>query len=82
LIAAFISNAYLASVPFYLHCLLFHELFYVVAMTAFYLTANGRRWLASQAPANKQERLGGPLAWISGRPAKTVAGDVPTRATP
>jgi hypothetical protein len=85
LIAAFVSNAYLASDPFYLHCLLFHELFYVGAMTAFYLTASGRhgrRWLAWQAPTDTKEQIGGPLAWILGRPAKTVASDVPTRATP
>jgi hypothetical protein len=84
LIAAFISNAYLASDSFYLHCLLFHELFYVLAMTAFYLTANGghSRWLPWQSPADAKELIGGPLAWISGRPAKTVASDLPTRATP
>jgi hypothetical protein len=64
--------------------LLFHELFYVVAMTTFYLTANGRhtRWLPWQGPTDTKERIGGPLAWILGRPAKAVASDVPTRATP
>jgi cellulose synthase/poly-beta-1,6-N-acetylglucosamine synthase-like glycosyltransferase len=85
LIAAFVSNAYLASDPFYLHCLLFHELFYVVAMTAFYVTSNGRhgrRRLPWQSPADAKERIGDPLSWISARPANAVASDVATRATP
>jgi hypothetical protein len=42
LIAAFVGNACLLDDPFYLHFMLFHELFYVVALIALYLT-RGRR---------------------------------------
>lgn len=46
LIAAFVSNACLSDDPFYLHMLLFHELFYICTLAVLFITA-GRRgpWL-------------------------------------
>ena len=50
LIAAFVSNACLTDNPFYLHCLLFHELFYVAALLGLYVTAAGRWRPLRRAP--------------------------------
>ncbi len=43
LVAAFVSNACLSNVPFYLHLLLCHELFYLSALIGLFLFA-GSRW--------------------------------------
>jgi hypothetical protein len=43
LIAAFVGNAWLLEDPFYLHFMLSHELFYVVALIALYVTTGKRR---------------------------------------
>jgi len=43
LITAFVGNACLLDDPFYLHFMLFHELFYVVALTALYFATGKRR---------------------------------------
>lgn len=61
LIAAFVSNACLSDDPFYLHCLLFHELFYICALAAVSFMAGGRaRRLraAMQSVQAKVEALG------------------------
>jgi hypothetical protein len=44
LIAAFVSNACLLDDPFYLHVMLFHELFYVAALIALCCMVGSRRW--------------------------------------
>jgi hypothetical protein len=44
LIAAFVGNACLLDDPFYLHLMLFHELFYVAALIGLYCMAGSRRW--------------------------------------
>jgi hypothetical protein len=43
LIAAFVANSCLLDDPSYLRVMLFHELFYVAALIALYVTANRRR---------------------------------------
>jgi cellulose synthase/poly-beta-1,6-N-acetylglucosamine synthase-like glycosyltransferase len=44
LIAAFVGNACLLDDPFYLHLMLFHELFYVAALLGLYCLAGSRKW--------------------------------------
>ena len=77
LIAAFVSNACLSDNPFYLHCLLFHELFYVGALIGLYFAAEGRwprpRQVPPQSLGAKKERLRGLFPWISGRGRKAAA---------
>ncbi len=48
LIAAFVSNACLSGQPFYLRCLLIHELVYLVALAGMFLATRARR----QRPAD------------------------------
>jgi cellulose synthase/poly-beta-1,6-N-acetylglucosamine synthase-like glycosyltransferase len=77
LIAAFVSNACLSDDPFYLHGLLLHELFYVVALIGLFFTAEGRWLQLRQAPARSSRTIRGffrgPSAAISGRSGKTIA---------
>jgi len=73
LIAAFVGNACLLDDPFYLHFMLFHELFYVVALTALYFTTGKRR-----------RRLGRWFGLVRAGQGKSRALEVPlatTRAT-
>jgi cellulose synthase/poly-beta-1,6-N-acetylglucosamine synthase-like glycosyltransferase len=88
LIAAFVSNACLSDNPFYLHCLLFHELFYVCALLGLYMTSDGRWWRlrpAGLVPVATHEPPAGFLGGISGRDVNTVGTEgvsVPTPAAP
>jgi hypothetical protein len=88
LIAAFVSNACLSDNPFYLHCLLFHELFYVCALLGLYMTSDGR-WrrlrLARLESVATHEPPSGFFGGISGRGVNTVGTEgvpVPTSAAP
>jgi cellulose synthase/poly-beta-1,6-N-acetylglucosamine synthase-like glycosyltransferase len=87
LIAAFVSNACLSDNPFYLHCLLFHELFYVCVLLGLYVTSEGRWWRLRSAPLESvaaHESLPGLFDGISGRGMTIVATDgvpLPTPAT-
>jgi glycosyltransferase involved in cell wall biosynthesis len=87
LIAALVSNACLSDDPFYLHCLLLHELFYVAALIGLFLAAEGRWRQLREAPGGGVALVGAPgggfFGWISGRGRKAVpteASRVPTRS--
>jgi cellulose synthase/poly-beta-1,6-N-acetylglucosamine synthase-like glycosyltransferase len=88
LIVAFVSNACLSDDPFYLHCFLLHELFYVAALIGLFFIAEGRWQQLRQAPARSLFAIGAPFrglfCWISGRgrkPVETDATRVSTHST-
>jgi hypothetical protein len=51
LVAAFVANACLSNAPFYLHLLLLHELFYLVALVALFLMTENRWRRCLRIPA-------------------------------
>jgi cellulose synthase/poly-beta-1,6-N-acetylglucosamine synthase-like glycosyltransferase len=85
LIAAFVSNAFLADERFYLHCLLFHESFYLVAMTALYVTTDGRLgrlWRALTLQGSKNPSFQAQNGWLASPREEAVTPDVSTGAVP
>jgi hypothetical protein len=79
LIAAFVSNACLSDDPFYLHMLLFHELFYIGTLAGLFVTGGSRGSLAALLKSfrAKSKPFQSNLALNSGR-----VQDVATRSLP
>lgn len=89
LIAAFVSNACLLDDPFYLHVMLFHELFYVAALVGLYCaTSSGRlglgRWRLGQffpAQSANKNRSRQALGWLPDGSQAVAGSEAPIGST-